>query len=117
MSWIEKGKNEIENEEELLAKRLELLNDIRIKKLLYKDSQAFNVGYEAGFSKACEILHDFAHDVYAMRLAQCDEQSAIENSDQDNAHRFGLCARELEDKVDTWIIENYGGYEADYEEE
>lgn len=40
-SWIEKSKNEIEYEEELLAKRMELLNDIRIKKLLYQDSEAF----------------------------------------------------------------------------
>ena len=71
------------------------------------EKEAFNKGWEAGFVKACEILHDFAHDVYAMRYAQSDERAAIENSDQDNAHRFGLCARELEDKVDTWIRENY----------
>ena len=33
-SWIEKSKNEIMHEEELLAKRIELLNDVRIKKML-----------------------------------------------------------------------------------
>lgn len=77
------------------------------------ENEAFNKGYEAGFTKACEILHDFAHDVYAMRLAQYDEQSAIDNSDQDRAHRDGLCARELEDRVDTWIQENYENFEED----
>ena len=80
------------------------------------EHDSFVAGYEAGFAKACEMLHDFAHDVYAMRYAQNDEQSAIENSDQDNAHRSGLCARELEDKVDTWIRENYNYFETDYEE-
>ena len=91
-SWIEKSIEEIEKE-------------------------AFKKGYEAGFTKACEILRDFAHDVYAMRYAQNDEQSAVKNSDQDNAHRCGLCARELEDRVDTWIRENYNYFETDYEEE
>ena len=114
-SWVEKSKNEIEREEEYLAKRIELLNDIRIKKLLYQDSEAFKVGYEAGFAKACEMLHDFAHDVYSMRLAQGDEQSAIDNADQDNAHRIGLIARDWEDKVETWIRENYNYFETDYE--
>ena len=74
------------------------------------EKEAFKVGYEAGFTKACEILRDFAHDVYAMRLAQYDEQSAIDNSDQDSAHRVGLRARKLEDRVDTWIQENYGDF-------
>ena len=50
-SWVERSKHEIEHEEELLAKRLELLNDIRIKKLLYEDSEAFKIGYEAGFAR------------------------------------------------------------------
>ena len=80
---------------------------MEVNRLIYQDSEAFKIGYEAGFSKACEILHDFAHDVYAMRLAQGDEQSAIDNADQDNAHRIDLIARDLEDKVDAWIGMNY----------
>jgi hypothetical protein len=52
-----------------------------------------------------------------MRYAQSDEQAAIEDLDQDNAHRSGLCARELEDRVDAWIRENYNYFETDYEEE
>ena len=40
-------------------------------KLIYQDSEAFKVGYEAGFAKACETpLHDFAKTVYEMRKAQ-----------------------------------------------
>ena len=93
------------------------MEETEVKKLLYQDSEAFKVGYEAGFAKACEILHDFAKTVYDMRYAQSDEYAAIKNSDQDNAHRFGLCARELEDKVDTWIRENYNYFETDYEED
>ena len=93
------------------------MKDTEVNRLVYQDSEAFKKGYEVGFAKACEILHDFAHDVYSMRYAQSDEQAAIENSDQDKAHRFGLCARELEDKVDTWIRENYNYFETDYEEE
>ena len=64
---IEKSKNEIAREEEYLV---ELLNDIRIKKLLYGDSEAFKVGYEAGLAQACEMLHDFAEMVCKMREAQ-----------------------------------------------
>lgn len=64
-SWIEKSKNEIEREEELLAKRMELLNDVRIKKLLYQDSEAFKIGYEAGkqemIEKACEWLKKWTY--------------------------------------------------------
>ena len=58
LSWIEKSKNEIAHEEELLAKRLELLNDIRLKKLLYQDSEAFKVGYEAGKQEVVNKLHE-----------------------------------------------------------
>lgn len=81
------------------------------------EKETFKKGYEAGFLKACEILQDFAHDVYAMRYAQSNEQYAIDNSDQENAHRTSLIARELEDKVDTWIRENYNYFETDYEED
>ena len=100
-SWIEKSKYEIENEEELLAKRIELLNDIRIKKLLYQDSEAFKVGYEAGFAKACEMLHDFAEMVGKMREAQKIYSDMFPTG-------YGCYApTELEAEVDTWIKENY----------
>ena len=102
LSWIEKSKNEIENEEELLAKRLELLNDIRIKKLLYQDSEAFKVGYEAGFSKACEILHDFALIVRKMRKAQ---SNFYRDKRRDRYAYQNM--RNKEGNVDAWIRENY----------
>ena len=101
-SWIEKSKNEIENEEELLAERLELLNDIRIKKLLYQDSEAFKVGYEAGFSKACEILHDFALIVRKMRKAQ---SNFYRDKRRDRYAYQNM--RNKEGNVDAWIRENY----------
>ena len=46
------------------------MKDTEVKKLLYQDSEAFKVGYEAGFAKACEMLHDFADLVSKMREAQ-----------------------------------------------
>lgn len=102
LSWVEKSKNEILLEEEFLVKRMELLNDIRIKKLLYEDSEAFKVGYEAGFAKACEMLHDFALLVRKMRKAQSNfyrdkrrDQYAYQNM------------RNKEGNVDAWIRENY----------
>ena len=94
-----------------------MIKEYEKNKLLYQDSEAFKIGYEAGFTKACEILHDFAYDVYTMRYAQSDKQAAIDNSDQENAHRMGLITRELEDKVDAWIRENYNYFETDYEED
>ena len=39
-SWMERTRYEFEHQDELLAKRIELLNDIRKKKLLYADSEA-----------------------------------------------------------------------------
>ena len=101
-SWVAKSKNEIENEEELLAERLELLNDIRIKKLLYQDSEAFKVGYEAGFSKACEILHDFALIVRKMRKAQ---SNFYRDKRRDRYAYQNM--RNKEGNVDAWIRENY----------
>ena len=111
-SWVEKSKNEIEREEEYLAKRIELLNDIRIKKLLYQDSEAFKVGYEAGFAKACEMLHDFAKTVYEMRKRQEEERITrgwiMESSEGMTRHLRHLERRQnLEAEVDTWIQENY----------
>ena len=125
-SWIEKSKNEVENEEELLAKRLELLNDIRIKKLLYGDSEAFKIGYEAGFTKACELLHDFAQLVYQMREMQgdcsilnCRITYKMNNGikvDKDEYLKHAELMNQmvaLEAKVDTWIQENYENFEED----
>ena len=71
-------------------------------KLLYQDSEAFKVGYEAGFAKACEMLHDFALLVRKMRKAQSNfyrdkrrDQYAYKNM------------RNKEGNVDAWIRENY----------
>ena len=95
---IEKSKNEIAREEEYLV---ELLNDIRIKKLLYGDSEAFKVGYEAGLAQACEMLHDFAEMVCKMREAQKIYSDMFPTG-------YGCYApSELEAEVDTWIKENY----------
>ena len=107
-SWVEKSKYEIENAERLLADRTEELKEIRMIKeheknnLLYQDSEAFKVGYEAGFTKACEILHDFALLVRKMRKAQSNfyrdkrrDQYAYQNM------------RNKEGNVDAWIRENY----------
>ena len=107
-SWVAKSKNEIENADRLLIKRTGELKRIRmikkheINKLLYQDSEAFKVGYEAGFAKACEMLHDFALLVRKMRKAQSNfyrdkrrEQYAYKNM------------RNKEGNVDAWIRENY----------
>ena len=119
-SWIEKSKNEIENEEKLLAKRMELLNDVRIKKLLFQDSEAFKVGYETGFSDACQITHDFAEMVYKMMEAQHDESifnarltckrnSGIKIKEEEylKHNEMILQMYEYESKVRNWIRENY----------
>ena len=107
-SWIEKSKNEIMHEEELLAKRMELLNDVRIKKLLYQDSEAFKVGYEVGFSKACEMLHDFAKTVYEMRKRQRTvERAMTECDDYSELTILVNSAEEWEAEVDAWIGMNY----------
>lgn len=101
-SWIEKSKNEIENADRLLAERQEQLNDIRIKKLLYADSEAFKKGYEAGFSKAYEILHDFALIVRKMRKAQ---SNFYRDKRRDRYAYQNM--RNKEGNVDFWIKENY----------
>ena len=77
------------------------MEETEVKKLLYQDSEAFKVGYEAGFAKACEMLHDFAKTVYEMRHAQKIYSETFPTG-------YGCYApTELEDKVDTWIKENY----------
>ena len=107
-SWIEKSKNEIEKEEEFLAKRMELLNDVRIKKLLYEDSEAFKLGYEAGFAEACEMLHDFAKTVYEMRKRQrAVERAMTECDDYSELTILVNSAEDWEAAVDAWIGMNY----------
>ena len=107
-SWIEKSKNEIEKEEEYLAERMELLNDVRIKKLLYQDSEAFKIGYEAGFAKACEMLHDFAKTVYEMRERQrAVERAMTECDDYSELTILVNSAEDWEAEVDSWIGMNY----------
>ena len=116
LSWLEKSKNEIENEVKLIEERMERLNDIRIKKLLYEDSEAFKIGYEAGISKACEMLHDFTKMVYKMRYAQEEHQKPLSilldggDLDCEDARAYvswGKVKRNHEAEVDTWIMENY----------
>ena len=75
-SWIERSKYEIEKE-------------------------AFNKGFEAGFAKACEILHDFADLVSKMREAQKVYSETFYTGYECYA------PTELESEVDTWIRENY----------
>lgn len=113
-SWVEKSKNEIANADRLLAERLEKLKGIRmikeheIKKLLYQDSEAFKVGYEAGFAKACEMLHEFAEMVYEMRKRQrAVERAMTECDDYSELTILVNSAEDWEAEVDAWIKENY----------
>ena len=82
--------------------------------------EAFKEGYEAGFSKACEITHDFAELVSKMLKAQTDEvilearvrQKAsggikVEEDDYIKHNTAILQRAEYESKVDAWIRENY----------
>lgn len=65
------------------------------------EKEAFNKGWEAGFAKACEILHDFADLVSKMRKAQKIYSETFPTE-------YGCYApTELESEVDTWIRENY----------
>ena len=108
LSWLEKSKNEIENEAKLLEERIKQVKEIRIKKLLYGDSEAFKIGYEAGFSKACEMLHDFAKTVYEMRKRQrVVERAMIECDDYSELTILVNSAEDWEAEVDAWIGMNY----------
>ena len=108
LSWLEKSQNEIDNEAKLIEERIELLNDIRLKKLLYQDSEAFKIGYEAGFSKACEMLHDFAKTVYEMRKRQrAVERAMTECDDYSELTILVNSAEDWEAEVDAWIGMNY----------
>ena len=125
-SWVARSKNEIENADKLLAERAEELKGIRmikeheIKKLLYQDSEAFKVGYEAGYAKACEMLHDFAEMVYQMMEAQHDEaimnarltykgNSGVKVEEEEYAKHNDMILRmyKCESQVRDWIKENY----------
>ena len=118
--WIAKSKHEIENADRLLAERIEKVKEIRVNKLLYQDSEAFKVGYEAGFATACELLHDFAKTVYEMMQAQHDESIMnarltykgnsgvkVEEEEYVKHNELILHMYEYEGKVRTWIKENY----------
>ena len=107
-SWIEKSQNEIDNEAKLIEERIELLNDIRLKKLLYQDSEAFKIGYEAGISMACEMLYDFAKRVYEMRKRQkAVERAMTESDDYSELTILVNSAEDWEAEVDSWIGMNY----------
>ena len=119
-SWIERSKHEIENADRLLAERAEELKDIRVNKLLYQDSEAFKTGCEIGFSKACEMLHDFAKTVYEMMQAQHDESimnarltykgnSGVKVEEEEYAKHNDMILRmyQCESQVRNWIKENY----------
>lgn len=65
------------------------------------EKEAFKKGWEAGFVEACEITHKFAALVSKMREAQKIYSETFPTG-------YGCYApTELEDKVDTWIRENY----------
>lgn len=107
-SWIAKSKYEIENADRLLAERAEELKDIRVNKLLYQDSEAFKVGYEAGFAKACDMLYDFAKRVYEMRKRQrAVERAMTESDDYSELTIYINSAEDWEAEVDAWIGMNY----------
>ena len=96
------------------------MKDAEIKKLLYQDSEAFKVGYEAGYAKACEMLHDFAKMVYEMMEAQHDESimnarltykgnSGVKVEEEEYAKHNDMILRmyKCESQVRNWIKENY----------
>ena len=107
-SWTLRSKHEIENADRLLAERIEKVKEIRVNKLLYQDSEAFKVGWEAGFSKACEMLHDFAKTVYEMRKRQrAVERAMSESDDYSELTILVNSAEDWEAEVDAWIGMNY----------
>ena len=107
-SWIAKSKDEIENADRLLAERIEKVKEIRVNKLLYQDSEAFKVGYEAGFAMACDMLYDFAKRVYEMRKRQkAVERAMVESDDYSELTILVNSAEDWEAEVDSWIRMNY----------
>ena len=99
-SWMERTRYEFEHEDELLTERLEKLKEIRHHK-------AFIAGWEEGFSKACEMLHDFAVLVSRMRKKQWNADMISGEEDMDFIDMVFVEQREAEREVDTWIRENY----------
>ena len=96
------------------------MKEAEVKKLLYQDSEAFKVGYEAGFAKACEMLYDFAEMVYQMMEAQHDEAIMnarinckvnggfkIEEDEYAKHNDMILQMYKCESQVRNWIKENY----------
>ena len=72
------------------------------------EKEAFNKGYEAGFSKACELLHDFAKTVYGMRKRQrAVERAMTECDDYSELTILVNSAEDWEAEVDVWIEMNY----------
>lgn len=69
---------------------------------------AFVAGYEAGFAKACEMLHDFAKTVYEMRKRQrAVERAMTECDDYSELTILVNSAEDWEAEVDSWIGMNY----------
>lgn len=63
------------------------------------EKEAFNEGYKAGFTKACEKLHCFAKTVYEMREAQRELDTCSIGDYGFRQH----CAAQLESKVDEYL--------------
>lgn len=73
--------------------------------LIDRDSEehkAFRAGYEAGFTKACEITRDFAVLVRRMRKAQ---SNFYRDKRRDRYAYQNM--RNKEGNVDAWIRENF----------
>ena len=69
---------------------------------------AFVAGFEVGFSKACEMLHDFAKTVYEMRKRQrAVERAMTECDDYSELTILVNSAEDWEAEVDAWIGMNY----------
>ena len=72
------------------------------------EKEAFREGYEAGFAKACEMLHDFAKTVYEMRKRQrVVERAMTECDDYSELTILVNSAEDWEAEVDSWIGMNY----------
>lgn len=72
------------------------------------EKEAFKEGYEAGFSKGCELLHDFAKTVYGMRKRQrAVERAMTESDDYSELTILVNSAEDWEAEVDSWIGMNY----------
>lgn len=72
------------------------------------EKEAFQVGYEAGFTKACEMLHGFAKTVYEMRKRQrAVERAMTECDDYSELTILVNSAEDWEAEVDAWIGMNY----------